>query len=126
MKTGTVVLMIIFSVLLPTADALSDILTTLRFFTGYGLKERHPKYGSVTLVPLLMSLIGQTIQWFKTETREKRSKMKTFPILLLQIYPQWRALRVIYYGKIKKDRTWREMKKEYDVGISHIGNHCKV
>ena len=126
MKTGTVVVMIITTLLLPTADNFSDISLTLKLFTGYGLKERHPKYGSLTLVPLLMSLIGQTIQWFKTETREKRSKMKTLPLLLLQIYPQWRALRIIYYGKIKKDSRWREMKKEFDVGISHIGNHCKV
>merc|ERR1712012_291604 len=111
MKTGTVALMIIFSVLLPTADVLTDILMTLRLFTGYGREKNHPKYGSVTLVPLLMSFIGQTIQWFKTETREKRSKMNTFPLLLLQIYPQWRALRVIYYGKIKKDHRWRRMKK---------------
>ena len=124
MKTGTVVVMIITTLLLPTADVFTDILFTLKLFTGYGHKESHPKYGSVTLVPLIMSLIGQTIQWHKTETREQRSKMKTLPLLLLQIYPQWIALRVIYYGKIKKDRRWRDMKKEFDVGISHIGNHC--
>ena len=125
MKTGTVVLMMIFSVLLPTADVFSDILLTLKLFMGYGQQERHPKYGSVTLVPLLMSFIGQTIHWFKTETKEKRNKIKTFPLLLLQVYPQWRALKIIYHAKILKDKKWREMKAEFEGGISHLGKNFK-
>ena len=84
--------MVIFSVLLPTADAASDIFFTLKLFTGYGLKERHPKYGAITLAPLVMSMMGQTTHWFKTETKEKRNKLVTFPLLVFQIYPQCNQL----------------------------------
>ena len=72
-----------------------------------------------------MSLMGQAIHWFKTETKEKRNKMTTFPLLLFQVYPQWRALKVIYHGKILKDEKWKEMKDEFDGGISHLGKYCK-
>ena len=117
--------MVIFSVLLPTADAASDIFFTLKLFTGYGLKERHPKYGAITLAPLVMSMMGQTTHWFKTETKEKRNKLVTFPLLVFQIYPQWRVLMVIYHAKILKDAKWRDMKQEFDGGICHLGKNCK-
>ena len=125
MKTGTVVLMIIFSVLLPTADVFSDILFTLTLFTGHGRKKTHPRYGAVTLIPQIMSLLGQSIYWFKTETKEKRNKIKTFSLLLLQVYPQWRALKIIYHTKILKDKKWREMKADFEGGISHLGKYFK-
>ena len=123
MTYGEILLMVLFCVLLPTADVLSDMYFTLQLFIGYGLNKNHPKYGSLTLVPLLMSTIGMTIQWFKIETKEKRNKLKTLPLLIFQIYPQWRALRVLYYAKIKKDPRWRAMREEFDDGISHLGKH---
>ena len=88
---------------------------------GYGFDKQHPEFGALTLVPLIMSWIGVTTHWFKTETREKRNKLKTLPFLLLQMYPQWRALRVLYYARIKKDPGWRKMKEEFEGGISHLG-----
>ena len=121
MKKGEALLMLIFSVLLPTGDVFSDIFFTLKLFTGYGLKKNHPKYGALTLVPLTISWIGVTIHWFKTETREKRNKWKTLPLLIFQVYPQWRALRVLYYGA-KKDPGWKALKEEFEGGISHLGN----
>ena len=125
MANGVVLLMIIFSVLLPTSDVFSDIYLTLKLFTGYGLDKKHPKYGSLTLLPLMVSWIGVTTQWFRTETKEKRNKLKTLPLLIFQIYPQWRALRVLYYARIKKDPRWRQMKDEFDGGISHLGKHSR-
>ena len=125
MTNWAVVLMMIFSVLLPTADVFSDIFFTLKLFTGYGLKERHPKYGAVTLLPIIISWMGHTVYWFKTETKEKRNKMMTLPLLIFQVYPQWRALRVLYYAVIKKDPRWKKMKEEFESGISHLGQHFK-
>ena len=140
MKIGAVLLMMVSSVLLPTADVFSDMFLTLKLFTGLSLdinqsgsirfkfEIRHPLYGAFTLVPLIMSWIGTTIYWFQTERKEKRNRWKTFPLLLLQVYPQWRALRVTYYGKIKKDQKdlkWKKMKEEFEGGIKHLGKHFK-
>ena len=75
MKIGTVVALIITTVLLPTADNLSDIFVALKLFTGYGLKKSHPKYGALTLVPIIMSLIGVSIHWLLWKSNE-RPKME--------------------------------------------------
>lgn len=120
MGCGSAVLMVLFNVILPTADMISDILLTVKLFTGIGVKK-HPYFGTVSLLPPIMSWIGVTRHWIKIETKEERNKLKTLPLFLLQIYPQWRALRVLYYAIIKKDRKWVEMKKDYDGGIAHLG-----
>ena len=125
MSTRAVLLMLILSVLLPTGDVFSDIVFTLKLFTGYGLKKNHPKYGILTLLPLIMSWICVATHWINTETREKRNKLKTLPLLIFQVYPQWRALRVLYYAVIKKDPRWKKMKEEFESGISHLGQHFK-
>ena len=112
---ATVLLMSFFSLLLPTGDVFSDIFFTYKLFL-----KGHYKFGACSLVPPSISWLMTAIQWFKTESKENRPKLKTLPLLILQVYPQWRALRVLYYG-IKKDPRWRKMKEEFDIGISHIG-----
>ena len=116
-------MMLLSNVLLPTADVFSDVYLTLRLFTGYHLAKMHPKFGALTLIPLMMSFIGMAIKWYKIETMEGRNKLKMLPLLIFQLYPQWRALRVIYYARIKKDPRWKTMKEEYETGISHLGKH---
>ena len=111
----TVLLMLFFSVLLPTGDVFSDIIFTTELFL-----KGHYKFGACSLVPLSISWLNIAIQWFKTESKEKRHKLKTLPLLILQIYPQWRALRVINHG-LKKHPQWRKMKQEFEMGMSHIG-----
>ena len=85
MGNGAVLLMLVFNVLLPTADVFSDIYFTLKLFTGYHLGKNHPKFGALTLVPLMLSFIGMTRQWYKTETREERNKLKMLPLLIFHI-----------------------------------------
>ena len=82
----------------------------------------HPRFGSIMLIPLLLSWVLVTQQWYKMESGMKR-KLKTLPLLVLQVYPQWRALRVLYYAKWKKHIGWQEMKEEWETGITHIGKH---
>ena len=125
MTYWAILLLVLFSVLLPTADVFSDWFLTLKLFTGYNLDKNHPKYGCLTLVPLMVSFIGVTIQWYKIESNENQNKLKTLPLLICQIYPQWRALRVLYYGIIRRDPKWREMKVEFETGISHLGKNHK-
>ena len=125
MKRWVALQMVISCVLLPTADVISDIFFMLTLFTGYGLEQRHPKYGAICMVPLIMSFMGHTTHWLKTETREKLNRLTTFPLLVLQVYPQWRALQIIYHAKILKDEKWKEMKEDFDGGISHLGKHSK-
>ena len=126
------ILLLATGVLLPITDVYSDIFFTTRLFVGnyYNYEwdgpkcttpvPTHPYYGSVMLAPLLLSWIFVTIQWFRKEQGLKQ-KLKTLPLLICQLYPQWRALQVLYYAKWKKDTRWQRMKEEWETGISHIG-----
>ena len=117
MAFKTILITMLFSVFLPTGDVFTDIIFTTQLF----IKE-HYKFGALSLAVLSVSWMGTATQWYKIETK-KLQKLKTLPLLILHIYPQWRALRVLYYGKIKKDPRWKKMKEEFEVGISHIGKH---
>ena len=123
-------------VFLPTFDVYSDLLFTARLFAGnyYNrdycnsvgvMVPPHPKFGSAMIAPFILSWLFVTIQWFKTE-RGLVQKLKTLPLLILQVYPQWRALRVLFYAKWKKYDRWQRMKEEWETGISHIGKIIKM
>ena len=141
-------------VFLPTFDVYSDLFFTSKLFAGnyynnqrectYSFSERwerwerscvwhecespvpsHPKFGSAMLTPFLLSWLFVTIQWFKTE-RGLRQKLKTLPLLIFQVYPQWRALRVLFYAKWKRDNRWQRMKEEWETGITHLGKIIKI
>lgn len=71
------------------------------------------------LTPPIISWLFVTYQWFRTEVGAKQ-KLMTLPFLLLQVYPQWRALRVLYYGKWKKQRGWQRMKEEWETDICNL------
>ena len=118
MAFATVLIMLLFSVFLPTGDGFSDIIFTIKLII-----KGHYKFGALSLVVLSILWMGMAVQWFKIETKENRQKIKTLPLLILFVYPQWRALRVLYYGKIKKDPEWKQMKNEFEAGISHLGKH---
>ena len=107
--------MLFFSVLLPTGDVFSDIIFTTQLFL-----KGHTKFGACSLVPLSISWLMIARHWFKTESKENGRMLKTLPLLFLQVYPQWRALRVLYHAKMK-DPRWQKMKEEFDSGISHLG-----
>ena len=127
-------------VCLPTADVYSDIkfaVTLLTFEPSDDLEfcnseyPRHnalrQKYAVAVLAPAIISWLFVAYQWFRIEVGLK-SKLRTLPFLLLQVYPQWRALRVLYYGKWQKRRQqnpprsgWQKMKDEWETGIGNLG-----
>ena len=129
-----VLLMIaVFGVILPSVDVYSDILFDVTLFRGdYYHNQwceenrpnvkvtRHPVFGLIALIPLLASFLASTRLWWQLEQGWK-SKLKTLPALLLQFYPQWRVLLVIYHAKWTKNPIWVKMKEEWDAEIGHLG-----
>ena len=72
------------------------------------------------LIPPFISWLFVAYHWFKNEMSVK-DKVKTLPILIMQGYPQWRALRVLYYGRWKKQREWQRMKQDWETEIGNLG-----
>ena len=86
-------------------DIIIGVRMMFNFFACSGeQKDEMQKIGISTMVIVCFSFLMITWQWMRIE----KEKLKTLPILLLQLWPQYRCLRVIYFGCFKKDPRWRE------------------
>ena len=82
----------------------------------------HPKFGASMLAPTILSWIFVAKKWYKIEQGIKQ-KLMTVPLLILQVYPQWRALRVIYHGKWRKTNGWQRMRDAWEMEMSYLGEN---
>ena len=136
MEEMTVVVMLMttfFGVILPSADVYSDVYFDVGLFSGgyyhnQACQDKYPHikvdpqpvFASVCLMPILMSWLAVSFQWWRLE-KGWSAKLKTLPFLLCQFYPQWRALRVIYYAKWARNPEWAKMKEEWETDIGTLG-----
>ena len=117
-------LMFATGVCLPSFDVYTDISFAAQRFTGSysrcGYARPHPIYACAMLAPVLLSWMFVARHWYRTE-RGAWQKLLTFPLLILQLYPQYRALRVLFHAKWKGTSGWQRMKDEWEMEISHLG-----
>ena len=123
----TTFLLLATGVFLPSFDVYSDIYFAAKLFKGgYNydwcekLDDTHPKFGIAMLAPVVLSWIFVAKQWYQTE-KGLIQKLSTLPFLILQCYPQYRALRVIYHAKWRKTSRWQKMKDAFEMEVSHLG-----
>ena len=81
-------------------------------------ETRIKRYGYAMLVPILVMTIFTLQKWWKLEKEPNR--LSTFYIAILQLYPQYRALRILYLG-IRKKASWRKEKNVYEEDLSSLG-----
>ena len=130
-------ILVMFGIVVPTGDNYSDIFTSYTFFTGtytpagthyanYSTSDYVPIvakeqtiYGLMTLLPILISFTLSAIHWYQTEKKSKRLLL-TLPLLLLQIWPQYRAGRILWLY-MKSNRKWRKEKEHMDVQLASLG-----
>ena len=131
----TTLLLLATGVFLPSFDVYSDIYFAIKLFkggyyhNGYHhdwckrnsyLVPPHPKFGIAMLVPVILSWIFVAKQWYQTE-KGLIQKLSTLPFLILQCYPQYRALRVIYHANWRKTSGWQKKKDAFEMEVSHLG-----
>ena len=100
--------MFLFNVMLPSVDVYTDISLVICWYI-----DGHSNYASVMSIPPLLNL---GITSYKCWTTEKtRGRKLVWLILLLQFYPQWKALIVIslfWNRNSKAHQKKKEMLKE--------------
>ena len=69
----------------------------------------HLKYAASMTTPLLLQFLSTAYKWFQLEKRE--CKKWTWTILLLQCWPQWRAIRMMHL-QFRMDEKAEAKKKE--------------
>ena len=83
---------------LPTLDVVSDVILIVTWFLA-----GHWKYGSLMIIPLIPQFLWTCYKWFQTE--KSSAKKWSWIFLLLQLWPQLQALKLlrqIYAGNEKK------------------------
>ena len=115
-------MLIVFSMFLPTFDVYSDIALSYDLISGTKDKGKpHVKFGLAIMAPVILSFLFLIPQWLKIED-SKQKRLKTFPLLLLQIWPQYRVAKLLYYGfYFKRNPKYAKEKAIYDKNLSSIG-----
>ena len=81
---------------------------------------RHPRFGLAILSPVLLSSIFVLVHWWKTESNQK-NKLITFPLVIGQMWPQYRIVRILYFGLIKQNRIWKAENEDQKKNVSSLG-----
>jgi hypothetical protein len=76
------------------------------------------RYGYAMLAPILLMTIFSLRQWWRLE--KSWNRQWTLPLVLLQCFPQYRALRILYLG-LRKKASWRAEKDLYDRDLTSLG-----
>ena len=85
----------------------------------------HVLFGLFVLFPVLFSFFFTFYHWWKLEGNWKKRSL-TFPLLLLQFWPQYRMIRIIFLGLLKKSSNWKKEKEILQRNISSIGKQNLV
>ena len=124
-------------ILLPSFDSYSDAFMTARLFFGNYYQSQfckgkdyivssHPKFAIASFLPILASWIFVIRHWLINESTLSR-KLKTLPLVILQLYPQWRAARILFaLARDHKSREWQIRREEYESGLRHIGEYSII
>ena len=120
-------MLIVFNILLPSFDIYSDIAFSCSLLSGtyepYQSKAvKHPIFGSIMLVPIILATLFVIPHWLKREDTTLK-RILTFPLLVGQFWPQWQVLKVLKLIKERRTREWREEKEKLEKEVSSLGNN---
>ena len=130
------ILLVAFGIVLPSFDTYSDISFSYSLINGtyetrkgctYCKASPQPVYGSVMLIPILITTLFSLPHWLKRENTW-RKRLLTFPLFIVQFWPQWQALKIL---KLMKNRNvnWRSEREKFQKEISSLGKyffHCLI
>ena len=110
-------------VVLPTFDVYSDVSLIILLLSSvhHNFDIMLYKFGKLMILPLILSTLFILPHWLKRE-KTLKGRLLTFPLVLLQLYPQYRSLRVLWWAFFRKN-TSQCLKEKYenDSSLSYVG-----
>ena len=135
-----ILILSVFSIIVPTSDNYSDLGLSFKFLTGwykplenatfyndtsgsYVKIEAKPQYlyAFFTFLPVLVSFLFTVLHWRTVETTGQK-RWKTLPLLILQIWPQSRVCRILHFFRTG-NKKWMAEKDYFEMELSTIGNY---
>ena len=118
------IMLIAFGICLPSLDTYSDLSFAIKLITGtyepyWGKAEPQPTYGSVMLIPILITTLFSLPHWLKRENTWKK-RLFTFPLFIIQFWPQWQVFKIL---KLMWERStkWKSEKEKMEKEVSSLG-----
>ena len=107
---GSVALTFVLNIILPTSDTVLEIVLIRKL-----VQREYPQWAGCLLIPMLLNYIFLFITW-KVTTKHARWSWYWWVDLVslaLQIWPQYRVGRIIWY-RLKHDLVFEEEEKMYN------------
>ena len=106
---------LIFGILLPTWDFISDVLMAV-----WLINSDHPIFGTSMLVPVLLSTIFVLVQWYRSLKHRWYHHVPSLILVILNVWPQYQLMKILC------SCTWdskkkREKKTEYLKTVGFLG-----
>ena len=127
----------VFGVILPSVDQGSDYYTAAKLINyecktlicdqNSDMKAEEElimrRFGYAMLVPILLMTVFSLRQWWRME--KNRNRLWILPIVFLQLFPQYRSLRILCLG-LRKKAYWREEKDLHDQDLTSLGMYILI
>ena len=113
-------IMATFSILLPSWDAFSDV-----YFACNLIAKGHPIFGFTILYPVFLATFFILPHWWRKETTLK-SRLLTIPLVITQLWSQYRIMRILHFGLWYQTRNWRLEKELHFKAIDSLGSYSKI
>ena len=76
----------------------------------------HPKFGMLVFSPVVLNIMFSLYHWWQIE-----KNWLTLPLVLLQLWPQYRVAKILYLGLWKRDHRWKEKHEAFERNVSSLG-----
>ena len=117
---------------------MSSVLSVKSLFLGFsdipteGWKVEHgyqgskdPIFASVLSIPIMLSFLFLIPHWWKTEKTTGR-RLKTLPLLLLQLWPQYRVFRLMIILCKGDQEKYCKKKEQHDRDVTCLGRSIQI
>ena len=127
MSTTDALFTFLFGVGLPSWDVYSDLGFIYALLTGMISRESHPKFAIAMFCPIVLNTLFVIPHWWNIERKTStKKKFFTFLLVLIQFWPQWKMIQVLYMGLIKKDPEWIKEKEKIQRNVGNLGKNLEI
>ena len=110
-------MIVIVGILLPSWDVYSDVALSIKLLTSGNPDAAN--FGWLMQVPILLSTVLLIPHWLTMEKSSLKRRLVTFPLLVLQFWPQSRMIRLLYFGR------WKTVQFPHGRPKAYHEAHCR-
>ena len=118
-------MLIVFVLGFQSVDFFGDIILSNKLLNNNEENSKNrwllKMIGILMVIPVVFSTFLMIPHWWKNEVNGKMEKLLTF--ILIPVYPQYRALRVLFFWWCCSGEKAAEEKKRFDDTVSFVGKY---